>query len=245
MDQNTCQRCAAPLDLEAEIVEWLRDNEMPLPCFCDDCQTVRRAEAAAARHAAAEKERQDAARRFIPARYRDAEFARFPAKLQAIQSHGFEDGIGVVIHGPSGTGKTTAAYHLISRRIADGTFTSAESVTGSAIAGIVVDSFSDEAIERDGARQKMKRLRSAPCIFLDDLDKTRPTAATMEFLFDLFEARSSRKLPVVITTQATGDKLAQLLADHRESTIPAAIIRRIRSFCRPVSTHNIQPPDTP
>jgi DNA replication protein DnaC len=231
-----CIRCNQPLDLKPEVSEWVAENFGQTNGTCDNCIDAVQAEDAQNAANAAKTAREAVARDFVPADYRDTDLGRLSADQRDVLSHKFFQGMGIVLHGPSGTRKTRTAYAVISARLLDGTFSSAASVRGSQIARMVQSGFSDDRLERDAAKNAMDELMSAPIILLDDLDKIRPSPASVEFLFDLFEYRASRRLPVIITTQATGDKMAALMADRKDSTVPVAIVRRIREFCKPINT---------
>ena len=56
----------------------------------------------------------------------------------------------------------------------------------------------------------------------------RSTPSSLEWLFNLIETRTSRALPMIITTQRTGDALEQQLTGKGNSTYGPAIVRRLR-----------------
>lgn len=228
-----CHHCQTPVEFEQELAEYITTTFPGAPVSCDACSDRLAQEAKQRREADRLAARAKMADDFIPRSYRETIDELMTAKHKEALAHAFSDGIGAVLHGQSGSGKSWTAYRLVSSRLADGIFRDAEAITGSQISRLVLDSFGDRSSQQDAARAMIERLKRVDCILLDDLDKFRPNATGVEFLFDLFETRTARGLPIVITTQATGEVLEGLLTDNRNSTAPAAIVRRIRRFCRP------------
>lgn len=228
-----CVHCKTPVEFEEELAEYIASEFPGAPVACEDCSARLIAEAKRRKEDERLVARAKLAADFIPKNYRDINGDLMSGRHREALEHGFQGGTGVVLHGQSGVGKSWVAYHLISARLADGIFRDAEAVTGSQISRLVLDSFGERSSQQDAARGLIERMRRVDCLLLDDLDKFRPTATSVEFLFDLFKERTDTNRPIVITTQATGEVLENLLTDNRHSTAPAAIVRRIRQFCRP------------
>lgn len=228
-----CVHCQTPVEFEEELADYIASAFPGAPVACDACSARLTVEAKRRKESERLLARAKLAADFIPKSYRDVNSDLMSQRHREALEHGFTGGIGAVLHGQSGAGKSWVAYHLISARLADGIFRDAESVTGAQISRLVLDSFGDRSSQQDAARSLIERMKRVDCLLLDDLDKFRPNASGVEFLFDLFETRTARSLPIVITTQATGEVLENLLTDNRNSTAPAAIVRRIRQFCRP------------
>jgi DNA replication protein DnaC len=231
-----CRRCNLDLGYPPELAETIREFFPPGEenVYCDPCQEIRRTEADEQKAEERARLAVDASKRFVPGEYAETDTERLGANLRAILGYDFPNGRGVVFYGKSRAGKSRTAFAMVARRIADRTFASAEWVRGSAIARIIEDAYSDEPQEKDGAKKRMRALMRTPCLLIDDLDKVRPSPAVVEFLFDLFCERCNLGLPIVITTQSTGEHLAAILAGKGNGTHPAAIVQRIREFCLPV-----------
>lgn len=69
-----------------------------------------------------------------------------------------------------------------------------------------------------------------PILFFDDFGKLKMTERAEVELFGLIERRCANELPIIVTTNDTGDTLASRMSDNRGP----AMIRRLREFCEPV-----------
>lgn len=228
-----CHHCQTPVEFDDDLAEYIATTFNNPAVSCDPCSERLIIESKQRREAERLAARVTMAADFIPHSYRDTREEMISKRHRDALAHAFDSGIGAVLHGQSGCGKSWTAYRMISTRISDGIFRDAEALTGSQISRLVLDSFGDRSSQQDAARALIERVKRVDCLLLDDLDKFRPNSTGVEFLFDLFETRTARSLPIVVTTQATGDVLESLLTDNRQSTAPAAIVRRIRRFCRP------------
>jgi DNA replication protein DnaC len=67
-------------------------------------------------------------------------------------------------------------------------------------------------------------------LFLDDFDKIKFTPKVTECIYEVFEARFSHGLPILLTVNSTGTDLEQKMPPEYGSPI----VRRIRDHCSPV-----------
>jgi len=67
----------------------------------------------------------------------------------------------------------------------------------------------------------------AALVFFDDLGKLKLTDRAEAELFGVIERRCSLKLPIIATTNDTGETLCSRMTDNRG----AALVRRLREFC--------------
>jgi DNA replication protein DnaC len=84
--------------------------------------------------------------------------------------------------------------------------------------------------KQDNAEEWLQRMAKRPLLFFDDLGKLKMTERAEVELFGLIERRCANELPVIVTTNDTGDSLASRMTDNRGP----ALIRRLREFCEPI-----------
>ena len=141
----------------------------------------------------------------IPSRFVGATRAAAvdPQAFAAVMAHDNEENSGLFLHGPSGTGKTSAGvYRAISRRD-DERF-----VTASDFALAVSSSRSDRegfvnlvrylagSHDRDGEESDYPGI-----LILDDLSHPKWTEAFGRYLFQIVSERTSRQLQLIVTSQ--------------------------------------------
>ncbi|HVM62254.1 MAG TPA: helicase-related protein [Verrucomicrobiae bacterium] len=158
-----------------------------------------------------------------PLIYRNTDTGRLPCGPRKLAATlGWQYGPnGLVLHGPTGCGKSRAAWLLLRRLHFEGY----ETVAFNAV------SFSHEVAYHFGpngdAVRWVRRIHNAPVVFLDDLGKCRLTERGEAELFGLVEARAAQGRPIIATTTFVGDTLAATM--HPETG--AALVRRLRDFC--------------
>jgi chromosomal replication initiation ATPase DnaA len=139
---------------------------------------------------------------------------------------------GLLLHGASGTGKTTSAYMAIKASLLRW---STELVVRSVVAiGAVELGRRISELARTGGDdfdQYLWDLQNTPLLFIDDFDKARFTPRVESELFALLEHRDVAQMPIVITTNLTGRELQKMFSPQ----IGPAIISRLRRMCIPVN----------
>jgi DNA replication protein DnaC len=117
---------------------------------------------------------------------------------------------GLVISGPVGTGKTheaVAAYRVL---VARGMLPAVAVAVPALLDGLRPGRDPVETLDAcEGAR----------LLLLDDLAAERATDWTAEVLYRLIDARYARKLPTIITTNATGPMIREALGDRVASRL--------------------------
>jgi DNA replication protein DnaC len=133
-----------------------------------------------------------------------------------------DDGIGSIIAGETGLGKTRAAVSLASAYVASRwavpAFVSAVAIRSKA--------FSDWA----AADQIITDASKAGILVLDDVGKGTPSTVVDDILFAIIDARSNAFRPTIITTQYGPE---DLVGRFKDATNAAAIMRRIMEFSDP------------
>ena len=139
---------------------------------------------------------------------------------------------GLLLHGSSGTGKTTSAYLAIHRSLK--CWRSFNTKVPDVVGWRAVElgrCISD--LSRSGGEEMqdfLTELAQAELLFIDDLDKARFTPRVESELFDLLEFRESADKPVVVTTNLKGRELEKMFSRH----IGPAIVNRLRRMCVPI-----------
>lgn len=147
---------------------------------------------------------------------------------------------GLLIHGPSGRGKTRAMFEILRRlHFARWSCAAVEAVTYADMA-YTSTHLSSPAAERRDAKAYLQRAKTVRLLFFDDLGKDGGTSAPgfVRAFHDLLEHRKAFRLPTLITTERVGDELAALLGTNYAD----GIVRRLREICQIHATDELPCP---
>ncbi len=168
-------------------------------------------------------DRQDTFYAICPPLYRFSDRERLPCGLDKLQQAlAWQYGErGLLLHGPTGNGKTRVAWLLL-RRL---------HFAGHGIIAFDAVSFSHEVARHFGPNGDgygwARKIYTAPIVFLDDVGKCRLTERGEAELFGLVETRTANGKPIIATTNLVGDTLANAM--RQDTGTPLA--RRLREFC--------------
>lgn len=218
---HVCCICGAVIILTKDD---LRRFENSANLKCGNCSEFKdRADAEAYEQAKA-----DALERrleLIPAAFlkTDREKLPQPEKLDAALRWNFGDK-GLLLFGPSGSGKSRVAWEVIKREVERGR--SFQFVTAFSLA-----QYPSLIMAGDGiAMEFADRLARCDLLFLDDVFKAKPTERVEELLFAVVDERGMWGRPCIITLNDTGETLSSRLSTDRGP----ALIRRLREYCEPI-----------
>ena len=218
--QVECESCNAIFEFEAFRVGGSRWEFTPNAC--EKCEELQKDGSLSILQAKAD--RIAAFRRNIPKIFRDTDRARLPSCLSAGVDQWKYGPQGLAFAGPSGRGKTRAMFLLLERMVGEGR--SADFITATDFDHVSRDQFSDDAMERNQAKEKLRSIRSAKMLLLDDLGKGKMTERTETELFSLFDHRTSEGLPTLWTSNLSADGLKAMVTADRA----APLLRRLTEF---------------
>lgn len=150
----------------------------------------------------------------IPPLYRaaDMESLRSQQEPRALYAWLASESRTLILTGKPGTGKTHAAYALVieaaARHLVGGGGVD-DCPAASTLAGLL------EGIRpaSDAPEQLWERVKTAPLMLLDDMARTRATEWAIERVWMLVDHRTTHTLRTIVTTNATGDALAEAWGD--------------------------------
>jgi DNA replication protein DnaC len=214
--EGQCRVCSQPLAPNPVETHGIR----VAVTVCDSCAP------SVDEHYASASQDDDLWRSRCPERYREAVLRQFLPEQssqpyrQAAQ-YQCTAGIGLILRGDSGTGKTVCLWE-IARRL-DMAGKPWEFRTGVQLGRELAKASREMELE--------PTLSRIPYLLIDDLGKEKLTASVAAALWELVEYRSSRQLPIIATTRYAGDGLVKRFA---EPELGQDIAGRLRESCTAV-----------
>lgn len=169
-------------------------------------------------------------RNLCPPLYQQTDPARLPPdKLAAVTAWKYGPK-GLLLVGPTGTGKTRCAWLLVRRLFLE------ERRRVMYFDGIGWGISVAQAYgEPDTTERWLDRLCRADVLFFDDLFKAKMTEAQEQALYGVFERRAAWLRPVIATMNSTGDMILARMTDNGRADRGEPLLRRMREFCEVVS----------
>lgn len=164
--------------------------------------------------------------KICPAAYRETDVAQLP-KNQFDRAMQWTMGPrGLLLMGPTGQCKTRIAWKVIERLVRQEYLRSIAVFSGVSFGHELA-----KAYKRDEAEEWLERIWEAKVVFFDDLGKLKLTERAETELFGVIDHRTSHNLPIITTTNDTGDTIADRMSDNRGP----ALVRRLREFCQVIT----------
>ena len=204
-----CPNCGTERERK-EKERWGKNERRTLEC--DNCSTTRRV---------------SKFNQTCPLLYQESEAIRLPqAQLRQVMDWTFGTK-GLLLIGATGKGKSRIAWKLLRRVLC-------EDKPERAFLWFDCIGFGHEIARHyrlEDAEQWLDRVAETPLLYLDDLGKLKLTERAETELFGLIERRCANQLPMIVTTNDTGDSLAARMTENRGP----ALVRRLREFCHVIT----------
>ncbi len=162
--------------------------------------------------------------RLCPPLYRHSDATRLPLLAKVLEWKRTEDRPGLLLRGSTGRGKSRCAWLLVERIMT----VDLQQVYAFDCVAFGHDLSRHYRDEDNPAEMWLDMLAKAPVVFFDDLGKLKITERAEAELFGLIERRTANQLPIIATTNDSGDSLSSRMTDNRGP----ALIRRLREFCQ-------------
>jgi DNA replication protein DnaC len=165
----------------------------------------------------------------MPEEFRATDVARLPQSLQnAINKEHFVNSKSLLLHGPTGLGKTRAAWKILEKWwLKNG---------GPDVTIYTMRKLQNELEESHDRGKHLKLINGiieTPMLFLDDLGKEKLTPRLASDLFAIVDERSVNHKPCLVTTNFNSSGLLDRFPD---AEMGAAFVRRIRDYYEVVGT---------
>lgn len=163
----------------------------------------------------------------IPARYRDGAFDRAPVTnidpgvVQAIRrfctqiGDRLDQGDGIRLTGPVGTGKTTLAMLICQAAITAGRSVAIYSLPG--LLNEIRDTFGEDGANRH--RRLLDRLNAVDLLHLDDVGAERQTDWALEELYVIVNSRYEQQKSITLTTNVSDHELREQVGERTASRL--------------------------
>lgn len=217
MATTNCVACGAEVAYEPRFPEK-PDMFKPRtckPCGEKDADKVRQDE-----NARKVADRKCSWKKLCPTIYQETDASRLPkGPTEEVLAWKFGRR-GMVLHGPTGRGKTRAAFLLMERL----------HLEGRSVAVFHGNDFAHQCAEKFGdcrGEEWIASLAKEDVVFFDDLGKFKMTERVEAELFGLIEMRVAWARPIVVTANFSGKSLAEKMTDDRGESF----VRRLKEFC--------------
>lgn len=165
-----------------------------------------------------------------PEIFRSSDLAKLPVDARANWDRitGWNHGAkGLILTGPTGSGKTRAAMALLRELYVEQNLS---------VQIFRCSDFANECIEIVmDAKASVRRWLNAICekdvIFFDDFGKQKFTERVEAELFSVIDRRTSEGMPIIISTNDTGETIAERMSQDRAEPM----VRRLREFCEVIT----------
>lgn len=164
-------------------------------------------------------------KRVCPEEFQKTERGRIPNPIRFDRVMQWKFGSrGMVLHGPTGRGKSRCAWELMRREHMQGR-------SWDVLDSRFAYSYSAQFSKPSDCAKWIKARIELDILLLDDVFKTKLTDSVEQAVFAIVNHRTEEGRPVILTTQDVGETLEQRMSPDRGP----ALVRRIREFCESIS----------
>lgn len=162
-----------------------------------------------------------------PPLYRETDVDRLPAAELATVLAWRMNPRGLLLVGPTGTGKTRCVWMLLRQLLGQRPETRIVAFDGLGWGIAVSKAYGDpEYTER-----WFDKVCQCDVLFLDDLFKAKMTEAQEQAVYGVFERRSAQMLPIIVTMNSTGKMILDRMTDQGRADRGEPLLRRMAEFC--------------
>ncbi len=161
--------------------------------------------------------------KLCPAAYQQTDVNRLPpAQFAEIMAWQYGP-TGLLLSGEPRKGKTRCSWQLIHRlMVVDRREIRIKFFDCGGFADAIEQAFKDET-----KHEFVREVSTVPLVFMDDFGKNKFTERVEMELFNMIDRRTANLLPLIVTTNDTGESLAARMSDNRG----AGMIGRLREYC--------------
>lgn len=205
------------------LTAFARDEDAPgIPFCCPTCTQIQK-ETAAAAEAELKSNAADALwKRICPPIYQTTDVDQLPRRDLHDQVVGWQvSRQGLLLMGASGLGKSRSMYILLRRLLHEQRWVEVYNAVA------FEQECSEHALSVGDWKQWIHLRSYVPILMIDDFGKGKLTERVEEGMFTIVERRSSRGLPLLMTTNHSKGSLQAIMTPHRGP----ALVRRLGEFC--------------
>jgi DNA replication protein DnaC len=158
--------------------------------------------------------------------FKSTDFAGLPCQMAAKRVLEWKFGhSGIILHGPTGMGKSRSAWLLLKKLHFEGkSIVALNSLAALTYASLYSKSTAD--VER-----WVQSLIFCDVLMLDDIFKVKLTDSFESIIFSVIDQRTEGGRPMIVTANDTSETLVnRLTADRAEP-----LLRRLKEFCSPIT----------